>query len=261
MALTRRHALAILLAAGAAASGSIACGGEGSVAPRGDAARSASAAGTVIPSAGRLARGGAEAATSGVRRRPSASEDERERRRRIRERASGTYIAELLLLRDSAIVRWRPGAAVKVWIEDHAAVFDWEPALRDEVLGAFTDWGRIGLPMRFVVVGDSALADVRVRWTDRFPERISGKTRWSRDDDWWIVDAEITLAVHHDDGDPLGIDATRAIALHEIGHLVGLDHSSDPSNIMSPRVRVRELSDADRATARLVYSVRAGALR
>lgn len=260
MSLTRRHALAILLTAGMAIGGSVAIrdGAEGeSVNPAG---RTASAAGTVMQ-APAIWSGQRATTAAFVRGRSAATEDDRERRRRIRERASGTYIGELLLQRDSAIVRWRPGVSVRVWVEDRAAVFDWEPALRDEVLGAFADWGTVGLPMRFVIVPDAAHADVRVRWTDRFPERISGKTRWSRDDDWWIVDAEITLAVHHDDGDPLGIDATHAIALHEIGHLVGLDHSSDPANIMSPRVRVRELSDADRATARLVYSVRAGALR
>lgn len=258
MRLTCRHAVAIVLTAGMAAGGWIA---DGDVAGgnRVSAARTVSEAGTVmqVPAVW----SGERSAAAALAGRGAASDDDRERRRRIRERAPGTYIGELLLQRDSAIVRWRPGAAVRIWIEDRAAVFDWDPALRDEVLGAFADWGTIGLPIRFVVVADLSQADVRVRWTDRFPERISGKTRWSRDDDWWIVDAEITLAVHHDDGDPLGIDATHAIALHEIGHLVGLDHSSDPANIMSPRVRVRELSDADRATARLVYSVRAGALR
>ena len=50
----------------------------------------------------------------------------------------------------------------------------------------------------------------------------------------------------------------RAIALHEVGHLLGLDHAESSDDIMSARVRVRELSETDRATVRLLYAVPAG---
>ena len=73
-----------------------------------------------------------------------------------------------------------------------------------------------------------------------------------------VHNGDITIALHHRDGDPLDAPQVRAIALHEIGHLLGLDHTSDPTNIMAPRVRVRELSNADQATIRLLYSVPAG---
>jgi predicted Zn-dependent protease len=67
--------------------------------------------------------------------------------------------------------------------------------------------------------------------------------------------------VHHRGGEPLDSSAVRAIALHEIGHLLGLDHTSDSANIMTPKVRVKELSDADRATARLLYTVPPGKVK
>ncbi len=53
----------------------------------------------------------------------------------------------------------------------------------------------------------------------------------------------------------------KAMALHEVGHLLGLDHTTDPGMIMAPRVRVRDLTDKDKATIRLLYSVPAGPLR
>jgi hypothetical protein len=96
---------------------------------------------------------------------------------------------------------------------------------------------------------------------DHFSEPISGKTRWARDDGWWIVDADVTLAVHHDGGETLDPAAIRAIALHEVGHLLGLDHTSDIANIMTPRVRVRELSNADRSTMKLLYTLPPGPVR
>ena len=76
-----------------------------------------------------------------------------------------------------------------------------------------------------------------------------------------IIDAGITLAMHHHQGDLLDLDSMRAMALHEVGHLLGLDHTRDTLSVMAPRVRVRGLSDADRATVRLVYALPAGPIR
>jgi predicted Zn-dependent protease len=126
---------------------------------------------------------------------------------------------------------------------------------------AFENWDELALPVRFAFVDDSASAEVHVNWIDRFREPISGRTRWARDDDWTITDANIVLAVHHHQGEILDVMSMRAMALHEIGHLLGLDHTSDSTSIMAPRVRVRDLSGADRATVRLLYDLPAGRLK
>lgn len=188
-------------------------------------------------------------------------DDERELiRHRIRLAEPGTYIGEILRARDSALARWpdRHGEPLRVWVQPASNVEDWHARYVYEVHAAFVAWDTLGLPVRFQIVADSADAQVHVTWIDRFNEPISGRTRWARDDQYWITDASITLAVHHRTGELLEDDAMHAMALHEIGHLLGLDHTNDPSCVMAPKVRVRNLSESDKATARLLYSLPAG---
>jgi hypothetical protein len=184
-------------------------------------------------------------------------------RRRLAERGAGTYIGEMLAARDSALARWpdRRGVPLTVWIQPDVALPDWDDAYRTEVRDAFLEWSALQLPVRFTFLADSARADVHVTFIDRFAEPISGRTRWARDDDWWITDADIVLAAHHRSGIPLDAGAMRAMALHEVGHLLGLDHTDDVTSIMAPKVRVRSLSSTDRATVRLLYALPPGGVR
>lgn len=184
-------------------------------------------------------------------------------RERLRQGASGTYIDEILAQRDSALTRWpeRITNPLRVWVADASGMDGWDPTFPDRVRDAFTEWSALGIPVRFTFVVDSADADIHISWINEFGEPISGKTLWSRDRHWWIVGGSITLALHHNGGERLDGSAVHAIALHEVGHLLGLDHTADLTNIMTPRVRVRELSLADRATVKLLYSLPAGSVK
>jgi hypothetical protein len=194
---------------------------------------------------------------------PAPARDVADVRRRLRQGEKGTYISEVLLQRDSALARWpeRLIEPLKVWVADGSGTPDWDASYIDRVREAFTEWAALGIPVRFTFVVDSAEADIHVSWTDQFNEPISGKTLWARDRNWWIVSSSITLALHHNGGEPLDGDSIRAIALHEVGHLLGLDHTTESTNIMTARVRVRSLSEADRATVRLLYSLPPGSVR
>ncbi|MFL5620697.1 MAG: matrixin family metalloprotease [Gemmatimonadaceae bacterium] len=184
-------------------------------------------------------------------------------RRQLAERGAGTYIGEMVAERDSSLARWhdRKGVPLKVWIQPGSHIKEWRPDYPTSVRDAFLTWDGLELPVRFAFTADSASADVHVSFIDHFDEPISGRTKWARDDDWWIIDADIVLAVHHSSGRTLDDDAMKAMALHEIGHLLGLDHTEDLTSIMAPRVRVRELSLADRATVRLLYTLPPGGVR
>lgn len=185
----------------------------------------------------------------------SGSADLEDVRRRLELSAEGTYIGDVLLARDSALARWpdRRGQPLRVWVQPAPGLKAFNPDFVRIVEEAFVDWTASGIPLLFTFARDSANADIRVTWVDRFNEPISGKTLWAHDERWWIVDADIQLALHHRSGDALDASAMRAIARHEVGHLIGLDHTRDSTAIMTPRVRVRELSSSDRATAQLLY--------
>ncbi|MDQ2766011.1 MAG: matrixin family metalloprotease [Gemmatimonadota bacterium] len=193
----------------------------------------------------------------------SKSRDVLDIRRRIQMGENGTYIGEILGERDSALARWpeRVATPVRVWVGSDPQIEGWDPTYPERVRDAFDQWANLGIPVKFTFVRDSTDADVHVSWIDHFDSPISGKTIWARDSKWWIVTANITLALHHNAGELLDPKAIHAIALHEVGHLLGLDHTADTANIMTARVRVRDLSEADRNTMKLLYSLPPGSVK
>jgi predicted Zn-dependent protease len=71
----------------------------------------------------------------------------------------------------------------------------------------------------------------------------------------------ITLATFDPKGRPMESDDIRVVAVHEVGHLLGLDHSKDSTDIMFPTAKVRALSDRDVRTVILLYQLTPGSLR
>lgn len=177
-------------------------------------------------------------------------------------RTYGTYLPELLEMRGGWSYRWpdRRLEPMRVWIQPSA-----HPSYRTEfaraVEASFNDWALIGLPFLFTFVRDSSRAEVHVTWVDRFEGRMTGRTLWQHDQHGWITGGSIEMALHLPDGRPVVLDGVRAIALHEVGHLVGLDHPSDQTSVMAAQVFVTQMNEADRRTARLIYDLPPGLIR
>lgn len=176
--------------------------------------------------------------------------------------APGTYIEQLLGDRDSTIERWpdHVAAPLRVWIDSTDALSGVQARFPTTVRAAFTEWATTGIPLRFTYVASERQADVRVHWTDHLDHK-TGSTTWRTDRNGWLLSGDITLATHISDGQALDTRGMRAIALHEVGHALGLSHSVDGHDIMAPLVRVDGLSVPDRNTIKLLYSFPAGHVR
>ncbi len=182
-------------------------------------------------------------------------------RRRIAE--SDTYLPAMLQENDSMLRRWpeRVDRPVAVYLPA-GEVGDYTVAMGQAVEDAFFRWQRGSwIPVRFRFVRDSARAEVTVRWIERFPNERTGQAdlRWSNRG--LIVNGVLTLATHSHNGWPLSAEAVRTVAVHEIGHLLGLGHSDDPSDVMYPMTAVHDLTLRDLRTAGLLYALPPGSVR
>jgi Matrixin len=184
----------------------------------------------------------------------------------IASRSTGTFIPDILVLSDSTLQRWpdRRTTPLRVFVSDEGPKASGH--VRDDYLQAvreaFTIWEGVELPIRFAFVTDSVLADITVSWvTDFNGDPVLGRTKVVRDSKFWIVRSDVQLAtMRRDASGQLDPTVVRALAIHEIGHGIGLDHATDTTVIMAPKIRARALTLADRATALLLYSVPPGSV-
>jgi hypothetical protein len=174
-----------------------------------------------------------------------------------------TYLPYMLAQDDSVLKRWpdRVDRPLTVYLPE-GTVHGFSYAMSEATKNAFGRWERVAeIPVRFRFVNDSAHADVQVRWIESFSMRRTGQADlvWRRDG--WLLSGTLTLATHTPEGDLLTSDAVYTVALHEIGHLLGLDHSDDSADVMYQSTEIHDITARDRRTARTLYGIPPGPYR
>jgi hypothetical protein len=186
-----------------------------------------------------------------------------ETRRRIRASGTSTYLGEMLAQSDDSILRrWenRTTNPIRVWFAPTYAA-NFKPEFLGAIRAAFGQWTSAGVPVRFDFAGDSTNAEVTVKWRPQFEIERTGQTDVTWDENGHIQSAVVTLATFDPKGRPMEADDIRVVTTHEVGHLLGLDHSKDSIDIMFPTAKVRDLSDRDVRSVLLLYHLTPGSLR
>ena len=184
-------------------------------------------------------------------------------RRQIRASAGVTYLNDIVAeSSDSALHRWdhRYQDPVRLYLSTDT-IENFQPAFLDAVRSAVARWEQVQLPVRFEYVGDSSRAEVIFKWRRQFDIDRTGQTDLTWDRDGHVLSAVVTIATFDPANHPLGVEDVRVVALHEVGHMLGLNHSTDSTDVMFGHTMARDLSTRDERTAQLLYELNSGSVR
>lgn len=173
-----------------------------------------------------------------------------------------SYLGRMFGETDSLLRRWDPakteGIRVAYILSDLPG---WSSADQNIVREAFASWEQVGPPIRFTEVFDTTGADIVVRWIEKFDIDRAGQADLTWDHLGRITHAEMKLALLSPSGRILPPEKLKAIALHEIGHSLGLPHSDVIGDLMFPTADHPILTGRDTVTYSLLYRLLPGTIK
>ena len=211
------------------------------------------------------ASAGAATGTSGGEQGPVAARDSAGRaavRARIVEEGARTYIGAMLAETDSTLRRWpddRRTRPLRLAVL-RSAVDGFRDEFTANVTWAVSRWNGVA-PVQMESGADSASADILVSWVSQLDSGRSGRTALTWDQYGRLHQASVVLATHAPNGRALDGRYMSALALHELGHAIGLGHSPVRDDVMHAVTTATELSDRDRNSLRLLYDLPPGSVR
>jgi hypothetical protein len=169
------------------------------------------------------------------------------------------YLDSLFTGPDSVVRRW-PVAGEPIWLAIvPGGPAGFSPEMVSEVRQALDTWSPAAVGIRFLEQPDTEGAAMVVRWTDSLEADRAGATDVTWDKAGRIRHVAVFLATRSpSSGRPFAPEARRAIVLHELGHALGLPHSSIRRDVMFPIATATDLSDRDRFSLRLLYELPTG---
>jgi tetratricopeptide (TPR) repeat protein len=145
------------------------------------------------------------------------------------------YLAYILM--NGKVVHYNPQhMPLKIYISDGAGIPGWRPELNESIIYAMQTWqAATHSLLSFNTVTDPANADIIVRWRTHFSDGILGLSPMQTFRNT-ITESDVNLAAYYPDSKvPITMDELKGIAVHELGHAMGLQgHSPMPGDIMFP---------------------------